>query len=54
MKEKLNKNETLNFVMQLRPSTKEKHPDDCRPMSFLQVQFSFVKYYWVTSFNDHS
>ena len=54
MKEKLNKNETmLSSVMQLRPSTKEKHPDDCRPMNF-QFQFSFVKYYWVTSFNDHS
>ena len=40
MKEKLNKNETTSSVTQLRPSTKAKHPNDCRPMYF-SSKFNF-------------
>ena len=35
MKEKLNKTEiNLVSVMQLRTSTEEEYPDDCRPLHF--------------------
>ena len=49
MKEKLNKNETMSSVTQLRPSTKVKHPDDCRPTNFSLSSNSFISYYSVTS-----
>ena len=51
MKEKLNTNETMNSVTQLRPSTKVKHPYDCRPMNFSSSSISFIKYYPVTSYS---
>ena len=43
MKEKLNKNETMSSVTQLRPSTKVKHPDDCRPMNFSSSSIFFYQ-----------
>ena len=41
MKEKLNKNETMSSVTKLRPSTKVRHPDDCRPMN-VSSKFNFL------------
>ena len=49
MKEKLNRNETRSSVTQLRPSTKVKHPDDCRPTNFSLSSNSFISYYSITS-----
>ena len=41
MIEKLNKNETMSSVTKLRPSTKVRHPDDCRPMN-VSSKFNFL------------
>ena len=43
MKQKLNKNETMSSVTQLKPSTKVKHPDDCRPMNFSSSSIFFYQ-----------
>ena len=55
MKKKLNKNETMSSVMQLRPSTKEKHSDDCRLINFTSSSIFFCQVLLGDySYNDYS